>query len=80
MMAERLAAIAALARAAWRPERPDRLPRAMLAMAAYGPTLAGGIAAATARYPRAAALIDDVGPLSYGDLWSASRRDRESAS
>ena len=72
MMAERLAAIAALARAAWRPERPDRLPRAMLAMAAYGPTLAGGIAAATARYPRAAALIDDVGPLSYGDLWAAS--------
>ena len=67
-----LAAISALARAAWRPERPDRLPRAMLAMAVYGPTLAGGIAAATARYPRAAALIDDVGQLSYGDLWGAS--------
>ena len=71
-MAERLASLAALARAAWRPERPDRLPRAMLAMAVYGPTLAGGIAAATARYPRAPALIDDVGPLSYGDLWGAT--------
>ena len=41
-------------------------------MAVYGPTLAGGIAAATARYPRAPALIDDVGPLSYGDLWGAT--------
>ena len=50
-----LAAAAALARAGLRPERPDRLPRAMLAMAAYGPTMAGGIAAATARYPLAPA-------------------------
>ena len=46
-----LAAASALARAGLRPERPDRLPRAMLALAAYGPTMAGGIAAATARYP-----------------------------
>ena len=72
LMPERLTAIAALARAAWRPERPDRLPRAMLAMAAYGPTLAGGLAAAAARYPRAPALIDDAGPMSYGEMWAAS--------
>jgi fatty-acyl-CoA synthase len=67
-----VAAASALARAALRPERPDRLPRAMLAMAAWGPTMAGGIAAATARYPTAPALIDEEGSLSYCDLWVVS--------
>ena len=67
-----LAAASALARAGLRPERPDRLPRAMLALAAYGPTMAGGIAAATARYPLATALIDDAGPISYAQLWRAT--------
>ena len=62
-------AASALARAALRPERPDRLPRAMLAMAVWGPTMAGGVAGATARYPTAAALIDEDGALSYCDLW-----------
>ncbi len=62
----------ALARAMLRVERPDRLPRAMAAMAACGPTMAGGIAAATARYPRANALVDDIGPMRYGDLWLAT--------
>ncbi len=64
-----LAAATALARASLRPERPDRLPRAMLAMAAWGPTMAGGIAAASARYPTAPAVIDDAGSLSYAELW-----------
>lgn len=64
-----VAAITALARAGLRPERPDRLPRAMLAMAAYGPTMAGGVAAATARYPFAPAVIDDIGTLTYSQLW-----------
>jgi fatty-acyl-CoA synthase len=64
-----LAAASALARAGLRPERPDRLPRAMLAMAAWGPTMAGGIAAASARYPLAPAVIDDQGALTYADLW-----------
>jgi len=67
-----VAAASALARAALRPERPDRMVRAMAAMAAWGPTMAGGIAAATARYPTAAALIDDDGSLTYGDLWVAT--------
>jgi fatty-acyl-CoA synthase len=67
-----IAAASALARAGLRPERPDRLPRAMLAMAAWGPTLAGGVAAATARYPLASALIDDRGPLTYTQLWAAT--------
>ena len=44
----------------------------MLAMAAWGPTLAGALAGATARYPRAAALIDDGGSLSYGEIWRAT--------
>ena len=67
-----LAAAGALARAGLRPERPDRLPRAMLALAAYGPTMAGGIAAATARYPLATALVDDAGPISFSQLWRAT--------
>ncbi len=67
-----LAAASALARAGLRPERPDRLPRAMLALAAYGPTMAGGIAAATARYPLAPALIDDAGPITFTQLWRAT--------
>ncbi|HEU4840112.1 MAG TPA: AMP-binding protein [Ilumatobacteraceae bacterium] len=64
-----LAAAGALARAGLRPERPDRLPRAMLAMAAWGPTMAGGIAAASARYPTAPAVIDDEGTVTFADLW-----------
>ena len=67
-----LAAATALARAGLRPERPDRLPRAMLAMAAWGPTMAGGIAAASARYPLAPAVIDDDGGVTYADLWMAT--------
>ena len=61
--------MAALARGGLRPERPDRLARAMLALAWTGPTLAGGIAAATARYPLAPAVIDDTGTLTFGGLW-----------
>ena len=34
--------------------------------------MAGGIAAATARYPLATALIDDAGPISYTQLWRAT--------
>ncbi|MET0579663.1 MAG: AMP-binding protein, partial [Ilumatobacteraceae bacterium] len=74
-MAARLTTVttaSAMARAMLRPERPDRLPRAMAAMAAWGPTMAGAIAAATARYPMADALIDDNGPVRYGDLWVAT--------
>jgi fatty-acyl-CoA synthase len=61
-----------VARAGLRFERPDRLPRAMLALAAAGPTLAGTVAAAGARYPHAAAVIDEHGALSYRQLWKTS--------
>lgn len=60
------------ARAAWRPERPDRLVRAAVAAAMSGPTVVGAFAAATARYPRATAIIDPRGALSYVELWRAS--------
>ena len=68
----RLSLAAALARASVLPERPDRVPRAMLAMAPWGPTLAGALAGATARYPQAIAIADDDGELTYADLWRQS--------
>ena len=64
--------LAVFARAAWRPERPDRLVRAAVAAAMSGPTVVGAFAAATARYPRATAIIDPRGALSYVELWRAS--------
>ncbi len=41
-------------------------------MVAWGPTMGGAVAAATARYPQAPALIDDRGPLTYTQLWLAT--------
>lgn len=67
-----LQGLTALARAALRPERPDRLPRAMAALALTGPTLAGGVAMAAARYPTANAVVDDDGAMTYGRLWTLS--------
>ena len=65
-------AAAAIARTVWRPERPDRIARALMAMAPWGMTVAGGFAASAARYPKATAVIDDDGPSSAWDLWMAS--------
>jgi fatty-acyl-CoA synthase len=67
-----LSTAAALSRAWLRPERIDRLPRAMLALLPWGPTLAGGLAAATARYPLATAIVDDDGALRFRDVWWSS--------
>ena len=50
-------------------ERPDRLPRALLAMAPWGVSLPGGVAAAAARYPDRIAVSDDAGPTTYRELW-----------
>ena len=66
------AAAAVFARATLRPERPDRLMRAAVAMAWTGPTVAGAVAAATARYPLAAAVVDERGSLSFAKLWIVS--------
>ncbi len=64
-----LSAATALARATLRPERPDRLPRAVLAMTPWGPSIAGVFAASVGRYPRATILEDDRGALSAWQLW-----------
>jgi acyl-CoA synthetase (AMP-forming)/AMP-acid ligase II len=48
------------------------MPRALLAMVRWGPTLAGGLAGATARYPQAIAIADEEGDLTYRDLWTRS--------
>ncbi len=61
-----------IARAGLRVERPDRLPRALLALIATGPTLAGAVAGATARYPNGRAVVDELGAMSYLELWRAS--------
>ena len=50
-------------------ERPDRLPRALLAMAPWGASPAGALAAAAARYPSRVAVYDDDGSVTYRDLW-----------
>ncbi|MDQ2754640.1 MAG: AMP-binding protein [Actinomycetota bacterium] len=62
----------AVARAGLLAERPDRLARAAVALLPWGATLAGGLAAATARYPMATAIRDDLGDLSYASLWVSS--------
>lgn len=61
-----------VARAGLLVERPDRMPKAMAALAWWGPTFAGGVAASVARYPSATAVIDDDGSLTYAELWSSS--------
>ncbi len=71
----RLTAAAILARSNLAPfERPDRLPRSLVALAPWGTTLAGAVAAAAARYPHRPAVIDESGPLPYAELWERSRR------
>src|SRR3990170_5242124 len=64
-----VSAATSLARATLRPERLDRLPRAALAMGAWGPSAAGVFAASVGRYPRATTVVDDAGPLSAWQLW-----------
>ncbi len=64
----------ALGRANFVPfERPDRVPRAIAAALPWGIGTAGLLAAGSARYPTANALIDDEGPVTYADLWSAAK-------
>ncbi len=51
-----------------RPERPDRLVRGLDALRRWGPTIAGGYAAAAARRPDATALIDERGLLRFAEV------------
>ena len=54
-------------------ERPDRLPRALFAMAPWGTTLAGLVAASAARHPERVAVHDESGPTTYRELWRRAR-------
>lgn len=51
-----------------RPSRPDRALRALIGLHRWGPTLAAGYIAAAARYPDAAAVIDELGTLTFADV------------
>jgi acyl-CoA synthetase (AMP-forming)/AMP-acid ligase II/NAD(P)-dependent dehydrogenase (short-subunit alcohol dehydrogenase family) len=51
-----------------RPVRPDRVPRALLALRRYGATPAGVTASAAELYPDRAAVIDELGSVSFGEL------------
>ncbi|MBV9168039.1 MAG: AMP-binding protein, partial [Solirubrobacterales bacterium] len=51
-----------------RPSRPDRVARALLALHRWGTTLAAGYMGAAARSPRARAVVDEVGTLTFEEL------------
>jgi acyl-CoA synthetase (AMP-forming)/AMP-acid ligase II len=48
-----------------KPARPDRLVRVVRALARFGATPAAGYAACAARYPGEAAIIDELGTLTF---------------
>ena len=56
------------------PGRPDRVARRLTALARYGPSLAGGFAAAAARDPHGGGVIDDERSVTYGELDHRVRR------
>lgn len=73
-MVRRIRTAASLVRANTGPfERTDRMPRALLAMAPWGSTLGGVVAAASARYPDRIAVRDDDAALDYRTLWARAR-------
>jgi len=49
--------------------RPDHLPVVLNALAVWGPGVAGAAASAAMRYPRAEAVVDADGAVSYRRLW-----------
>jgi fatty-acyl-CoA synthase len=51
-----------------RPSRPDRALRAIVGLRRWGPTLAAGYLGAAARYPDAPAVIDELGPVTFGEV------------
>jgi fatty-acyl-CoA synthase len=51
-----------------RPSRPDRALRALVGLRRWGPTLAAGYLGAAARYPGAAAVIDELGTVTFADI------------
>jgi fatty-acyl-CoA synthase len=59
-------------------ERPDRLPLALVAMAPWGVSFPGGVAAAAARYPNRIAVVDEAGATTYRELWRRINADAKS--
>ena len=68
-------AFGGFSRATLRFERPDRLARNLIATVAVGPTLAGAVAGAAARYPhgRAIVMLPDHETFTYQQLWNRCR-------
>jgi acyl-CoA synthetase (AMP-forming)/AMP-acid ligase II/carbon monoxide dehydrogenase subunit G len=56
------------------PSRPDRSVRQLRELTRWGPTPAGGFAASVARFPDAAAVIDDDGTTTFRGLDERSSR------
>ncbi len=50
------------------PTRPDRALRALSALRRFGPTPAAAYTGAAARHPQRAALVDERGMLTFGDV------------
>jgi fatty-acyl-CoA synthase len=51
-----------------RPVRPDRAARALLGLQRWGPTLAAGYLGAAALYPNTAAIVDELGTLTFDQI------------
>jgi fatty-acyl-CoA synthase len=51
-----------------KPSRPDRALRAILGLHRWGPTLAAGYIGSAARYPTAAALVDELGTVTFDQV------------
>ncbi|HEY6523597.1 MAG TPA: AMP-binding protein [Solirubrobacteraceae bacterium] len=51
-----------------RPSRPDRAMRAIMGLHRFGPTMAAGIMGGAARFPHVAAVVDDDGSITFGEL------------
>ncbi len=50
------------------PSRPDRALRALIGLHRWGPTLAAGYLGAAARYPDAAAVVDELGSITFAEI------------
>lgn len=57
-----------------RPGRPDRTFRQLAALRRWGPTFAGGYAAAAARSPTAVSCVDETGPSTFVQVDAQSTR------
>ncbi len=55
-------------RGVFRPARPDRLVRTVLALRRWGPTAAAGYETSAIRYPDRAAVVDELGSLSFAEV------------